>query len=204
MDAPASIYRAAVVADDPAVRTGLSAVLAAYPGLSVVSATAEPSALRSLNAPEVLVWDVDDEAEAPSDFGSNVPVVALVRDAGAFDGAVRAGAKGVLVRSAGGEQLGSAVVAVAEGNVVLSPAVYDALLGARRKPATGPPLLLTPRELEVLELLAEGLSNRLIAARLGISEHTAKFHVNAILDKLGAETRTEAVVLAARSGVLTL
>jgi two-component system nitrate/nitrite response regulator NarL len=56
----------------------------------------------------------------------------------------------------------------------------------------------------VLELLAEGLSNRLIAARLGISEHTAKFHVNAILDKLGAETRTEAVVLAARSGVLSL
>lgn len=150
------------------------------------------------------MWDVDDEAEPRSDFGTEVPVVALVRDAGAIDGAVRAGAKGVLVRSVGGEQLGSAVVAVAEGNVVLSPAVYEALRGARPKPTIGPPLSLTPRELEVLELLAEGLSNRLIAGRLGISEHTAKFHVNAILDKLGAETRTEAVVLAARSGVLSL
>jgi two-component system nitrate/nitrite response regulator NarL len=204
LDAPASIYRAAVVADDPVVRTGLAALLSAYPGLSVVSATGEPSARPSLSAPEVLVWDLDADAGAPAGFGTDVPVVALVRDAGAYDGALRAGAKGVLVRSVGGEQLGSAVVAVAEGNVVLSPAVYDALLGARPKPVAGPPLALTPREFEVLELLAEGLSNRLIAARLGISEHTAKFHVNAILDKLGAETRTEAVVLAARSGVLSL
>jgi DNA-binding NarL/FixJ family response regulator len=204
LDAPAALYRAAVVAEDPVVRTGLAALLSAYPGLDVVSATAEASSGRSLSAPEVLVWDLDGDVEASTGFGTDVPVVALVRDAGAYDGAVRAGAKGVLVRSVGGEQLGSAVVAVAEGNVVLSPAVYDSLLGARPKPATGPPLALTPRELEVLELLAEGLSNRLIAGRLGISEHTAKFHVNAILDKLGAETRTEAVVLAARSGVLSL
>lgn len=186
------------------VRTGLAALLSAYPGLSVVSAAAEPSPERSLSAPEVLVWDLDGDVAAPDGFGTDVPVVALVRDPNTYDGAVRAGAKGVLVRSVGGDELGSAVVAVAEGNVVLSPGVYDALLGARPKPTIGPPLALTPRELEVLELLSEGLSNRLIAGRLGISEHTAKFHVNAILDKLGAETRTEAVVLAARSGLLSL
>ena len=65
-------------------------------------------------------------------------------------------------------------------------------------------LLFTPRETEVLALMAEGLSNKLIADRLKISEHTAKFHVNAILNKLDAETRTEAVVSAARRGLLML
>jgi two-component system, NarL family, nitrate/nitrite response regulator NarL len=63
---------------------------------------------------------------------------------------------------------------------------------------------LTPRELEVLELVAEGLSSKLIAVRLGISEHTAKFHVNAIMTKLGVQSRTEAVVRAARLGLLSL
>ena len=75
------------------------------------------------------------------------------------------------------------------------------------RPRAGPDALaeaLTPRELEVLQLLAEGLSNKLIAARLGISEHTAKFHVNAILGKLGAQTRAEAVAQAARLGLLLL
>ncbi|HZY06001.1 MAG TPA: response regulator transcription factor, partial [Anaeromyxobacteraceae bacterium] len=63
---------------------------------------------------------------------------------------------------------------------------------------------LTPRELEVLGLLAEGLPNKAIAARLGISEHTAKFHVNAILGKVGAESRSEAIVRAARLGLVVL
>ena len=63
---------------------------------------------------------------------------------------------------------------------------------------------LTPRELEVLHWMAEGLSNKLIAVRLKISEHTAKFHVNSVLTRLGAETRTEAVVRAARLGIVTL
>jgi DNA-binding CsgD family transcriptional regulator len=63
---------------------------------------------------------------------------------------------------------------------------------------------LTPREVDVAKLLAEGLSNKLIANRLGISEHTAKFHVNAILGKLGAQTRAEAVAVGVRSGLLLL
>jgi DNA-binding NarL/FixJ family response regulator len=154
----------------------------------------------------VVVWDAtrDSEGVETPAFAAGVPLLALVRDADALDTALRAGARGLLVRDVGGEQLGSAVVALAEGNVVLSKDVFSSLLSVRPRTAVGPALSLTPREHEVLELMAEGLSNRLIAARLGISEHTAKFHVNAILDKLGAETRTEAVVLAARSGVLAL
>jgi DNA-binding NarL/FixJ family response regulator len=87
--------------------------------------------------------------------------------------------------------------------------VVDEAFGAvfakpRRIAANEPTETLTPRELEVLGLLAEGLSNKLVAARLGISEHTVKFHVNAILQKLEVDTRTEAVVRAARLGVLLL
>jgi DNA-binding NarL/FixJ family response regulator len=85
---------------------------------------------------------------------------------------------------------------------VFDPVLLRSLLSARAAPPEA--LALTPREAEVLSLMAEGLSNKLIADRLRISEHTAKFHVNAILNKLGAETRTEAVVLAARRGLLML
>jgi two-component system, NarL family, nitrate/nitrite response regulator NarL len=77
----------------------------------------------------------------------------------------------------------------------------------RARRTAPPPVLLdplTPRELEVLRLLSEGLSNKLIAARLGVSEHTAKFHLNAILGKLGAQSRTEAIVQAARLGLVAL
>jgi DNA-binding NarL/FixJ family response regulator len=90
---------------------------------------------------------------------------------------------------------------VASGLAVLDAAAAGELL--RPAPAA-PSEGLTPRELEVLALLAEGLSNKAIAGRLGISDHTAKFHVNAILGKLGAENRSEAIVRAARLGLVVL
>jgi DNA-binding NarL/FixJ family response regulator len=94
------------------------------------------------------------------------------------------------------------VRAVANGIAVFEPGFLRTLVASRTAPVDS--LTLTPREAEVLALIAEGLSNKLIADRLKISEHTAKFHVNALLTKLSAETRTEAVVLAARRGLLML
>jgi two-component system nitrate/nitrite response regulator NarL len=94
--------------------------------------------------------------------------------------------------------------AAAGGLIVLDPALAGAVLSARE---TSPDRLveeLTPRELEVLQLLAEGLPNKAIGLRLEISEHTVKFHVNAILGKLGAQSRTEAVVRASRLGLIIL
>jgi two-component system, NarL family, nitrate/nitrite response regulator NarL len=85
---------------------------------------------------------------------------------------------------------------------VLDGGLQDTLVRAAPPVPTGE--RLTPREREVLGLLAEGRSNKAIATRLGISDHTAKFHVNAILGKLGAETRSEAIVLAARRGMVVL
>ena len=130
------------------------------------------------------------------------PTLALVRDGDSALNALRAGALGVLLRSVDSERLLTALRAVATGLGVFDPVLLHRVLSARVMPPEA--LALTPREAEVLSLMAEGLSNKLIAERLKISDHTAKFHVNAILNKLGAETRTEAVVSAARRGLLML
>ena len=113
------------------------------------------------------------------------------------------GPRAYLTREAGAEELAAAVRAVSQGLAVFSPAL---LAGRSPSEATQAPSpdVLTEREREVLPLLADGLPNKAIALRLGISEHTVKFHVGAILSKLGASSRTEAVVLAARRGLLPL
>jgi DNA-binding NarL/FixJ family response regulator len=187
-----------VIARDPLVRSGLVAVLSVYPGLVLKSALAAPDANVSA---DVMIWDVS-EALAPT---ATSPVLALVNAPQDARLALRSGARGALSRASPAHAIAPAALAVAAGHWVLDDSFADALLGAGQQPASSPlPSLLSPREQQVLELLSEGLSNRDIAERLGISRHTAKFHVNAILDKLGATTRTEAVVLAARSGLLRL
>jgi two-component system, NarL family, nitrate/nitrite response regulator NarL len=188
-----------IIARDPLVRSGLVAVLSVYPGLVLKGAleAPEPSAATA----DVVVWDVAD-AVPPS---SIVPVLALVGAPQDARRALRSGARGALSRSSPAQAIGPAALAVAAGHWVVDQSFALSLFGlAQEAPVDQVPALLSPREQEVIELLSEGLSNRDIAERLGISRHTAKFHVNAILDKLGATTRTEAVVLAARSGVLSL
>ena len=194
------------MARDPLVRSGLAAVLSAYPGLVLKEALA--SGEGAVTA-DVVVWDAPGTEQHPC----LTPVLALVNAAPDAQRALRSGARGALSRAASADAISSAALAVASGHWVLDEAFAGALLNLGDSAA--PPLnavptspgarsLLSPRELQVLQLLSEGLSNRDVAQQLGISRHTAKFHVNAILDKLGATTRTEAVVLAARSGLLTL
>jgi two-component system, NarL family, nitrate/nitrite response regulator NarL len=172
------------------------AVLQVYPGLILKEAL--ESAVQTPLA-DVVVWDAP---ERGARRGLS-PVLALVNGADDARQALRAGAHGALSRSTAPHGIAPAALAVASGHWVLDPAFAAELLHVSDV-VPAPPSLLSPREEQVLNLLSEGLSNRDIAERLGISRHTAKFHVNAILDKLGATTRTEAVVLAARSGVLTL
>ena len=103
------------------------------------------------------------------------------------------------------EPLAAGLAAAAHGLTVLDAEARDSLLAPPSEGLSGFPLQpLTPREAEVLGLLAKGWTNRVIGEALGISAHTAKFHVNAILGKLGAEGRTEAVIRAARIGMITL
>jgi two-component system, NarL family, nitrate/nitrite response regulator NarL len=196
------------VADDPLARGGLAALLAAQPGVVVAGQVASAdrwARVLEAYAPEVVAWDLGGwpAADRPPDlerFG--IPVLALVPDEERSAEALRAGARGALFREADGPRLAAALLAVVRGLVVVDEALAEPW---RRRPAGAAPAdTLTPRERETLDLLAQGLSNRAIAERLGIAERTAKFHVNAILTKLGAETRTEAVVIAARLGLIVL
>ncbi len=158
-------------------------------------------------SPDVVVWDV---AWEPSVAIDNLgllpegapPVLALAAsEAQAFQ-ARTAGAKGVLSRGAGADGLSAALSAVAQGFLVSDPAIS----GDPGSPgiAAPSPVELTPRELEVLLLLAEGLPNKGVASSLSVSEHTVKFHVNSIMGKLNAQSRTEAVTRATRLGLLPL
>lgn len=120
--------------------------------------------------------------------------------------AVRSGVRGILPREVGAQPLAMALEAVVQGLVVIHPSELQVERAARRTESNSVQAVeaLTVRERDVLEMLSRGLGNKAIAARLKISEHTVKFHVASILGKLGASTRTEALSLALRRGLILL
>jgi len=202
-------YRVLIVADDPLARAGLAALLAGQEGCVVVGQAAGDDDLPGavdVYRPDVLIWDLGwDAGPAPADLPdfreSGLPVVVLLPDVTQAADLWTAGARGLLLRNAAPARLLAAIAAAVLGLAVSDPALAAALPLARPAPPTEE---LTPRELEVLRLLAEGLPNKAIARRLDLSEHTVKFHLNAILGKLGAQSRTEAVVHAIRLGLITV
>ncbi len=120
---------------------------------------------------------------------------------------LRADVRALLAREASPEEIHSAIHAAHKGMVLLDPEIAkDLLAGSSRmaEPIQETVEELTPREIEVLRMMAEGLANKEIAARLGISDHTVKFHISSILAKIGASTRTEAVTLGIRMGLILL
>ncbi len=201
----ASPPRLLLVAEDVIARAGLRAV-AERAGLDVVGDVA-PEDLEPplLEAADALLWDAGAAGtlDGLREAAARSIVLALPWNAEQAREALAAGAQGVLSRERLEEQLLAAVQAVALGLRVVDDAFDEAVIRPRvaSEPLVEP---LTHRETEVLQLLAQGLTNRRIGERLGISEHTAKFHVNAILGKLGAQTRGEAIAHAARLGLLLL
>jgi two-component system nitrate/nitrite response regulator NarL len=197
-------YRVLIVAGDPLARAGLAALLAGQDGCTVVGQAAADDPNLDVYRPDVLIWDLgwDPDPAALPDLGEGgPPVLALLPDATDAVDAWTAGARGLLLRATDAVRLITAITAVCQGLAVLDLALAGALpLNRPRLPAAD----LTPREIEVLRLLAEGLSNKGIARRLSISDHTVKFHINAILGKLNAQSRTEAVVNAIRLGLITV
>jgi two-component system, NarL family, nitrate/nitrite response regulator NarL len=183
--APDSL-RVLVVSQAPLVRAGLMTMLGAY---------------RDLDLAESGPADVMLADEVMPDAG--LPAVLLVRDAAAASAALASGARGVLPRNAPPRRMHAALHAVAESELVIDETFAYAILPGPR-PAVAMIAPLTRRETEVLKLLAAGMTNKEIAARLGVTDHTVKFHVNGILGKLGAVTRTEAVVEAARRGLIAV
>jgi NarL family two-component system response regulator YdfI len=143
---------------------------------------------------------------------AGVPVILLVDNPGRrISEALPAGVRAVLPRNITSTEIAAAIEAVAAGLYVFHPADIDSIPALRPPqsetvPELGEPLIehLTPREIEVLQLLSAGLGNKEIATRLNISEHTAKFHVASIMGKLGAATRTEAVTLGIRHGLVMI
>ncbi len=204
--------RVLVVADDPLVRSGLAALLSDQSGFVVtgqMAANTDLTAGLGVYAPDLVVWDLGWDPTASLDRladlrEAGIPVIALIADEIHAANAWVAGARSILLRTVDAAHLGAALLAAARGLVVLDPALGAAMLSTRDRLPVPPGEELTSREREVLQYLAEGLPNKVIASRLSISEHTVKFHVNAILGKLGAQSRTEAVVRASRLGLIIL
>ncbi|HUL80125.1 MAG TPA: response regulator transcription factor [Vicinamibacteria bacterium] len=202
----ADTLRLLLVGEDTLARAGLRGLVEASG--DTVAGEAEPAGLETeMAAADVAVLDAGPSGaglDALPHLVPRLPVVVVLWSEERAREALAAGARGVLRREGLPARLAAGVRAAAEGLLVVDPAVAEAVL--RPGPPPLSPLVepLTPREAEVLSLLAEGLGNRAIAARLGISEHTAKFHVGAVLGKLGAESRSEAVSLAARLGLVVL
>lgn len=200
------LFAAAVVADSAVVRRGLADILGSSPELRVVgSAPLDEARSLEVEALDVVVEDVPDDVAPEAALArvpAGVPVLALVGRPERGRELVRSGAQGALRRDASSERLTAASLAVAAGLYAFDRETLAPFLA----PAAPPVDLgtLTQREREVLELVASGLSNRAIGEALGVSEHTVKFHVRSLLDKLGAETRADAVARAARRGLLIL
>lgn len=198
-----------VLADDhPIIREGLASVLETQPDFDVVGQAndgAEAVDVVSALKPDVVLLDLEmpqlDGVQALRAMRTENPnLKALVFTAFDTDdriiGAVQAGARGYLLKGAPRDELFSAIRVVAQGGSTLQPVVAAKLMERMTGPAANAAESLTEREQEVLRLMAQGLQNKEIATELVISERTVKFHVSAILAKLGAGNRTEAVHVA--------
>jgi DNA-binding NarL/FixJ family response regulator len=216
------VTRVAIVAA-AAVRPGLEALVARNASLTVTAVAASVDAIvgdPQLASSEVVLLHAMGVELVLRDLDAlpPIPIVVLLHGSPARDATpmlLAAGARGVLPDDSTAEEVTAAVDAAAAGLVIVAPdQVRDlvdsrvagvrarALPDARRSGAPNPGL--TQREREILAMLAEGLPNKLIASRLGISDHTVKTHLEAIFDKLGASNRAEAVARAVRTGLLLL
>ncbi|MGC5162178.1 response regulator [Rhodococcus sp. DT1] len=202
-----------LLADDhPVVRAGLRAVLETEPGIEVVAeaATAEDAVARATSSDvDVVVMDLQfgrgrmsgAAATAAITSRPGAPHVVIVTTYGTDADtlpAIEAGATGYLLKDAPPEELAAAIRTAASGRTTLAPAVADRLVHRLRAPGTS----LTGREVEVLGLVAEGLSNHRIAQRLHLTEGTVKSHLARIYSKLGVDSRTAAVASATELGYI--
>ena len=223
MTEPGATVRVIVADDHQVVRTGFAALLDTQPGFTVLGTAADGAEAVRLSRelhPDVVLMDVRmpgtngiEATRQLADSDEPRPRVIILTtfdlDEYVFD-ALRAGASGFLLKDVTAERLFDAVRVVAAGEALLAPAITRRLIGefARLRPHPTPmpaAMLgeLTPRETEVLRLLAQGLSNPELAARLVVTEETVKTHVSRVLHKLGLRDRTQAVVIAYESGLVT-
>jgi two-component system, NarL family, response regulator YdfI len=214
------VIRVFIVAASPLARSGLQQLLAS-PEIEIVGSAVDLDSAAGLLSepdaePDVVVVDASRESGSTaanlsaghSDIGADIPIVVLESaDNGAGSDLLRQGARAVLPVGVSPTEMVAALRAVRSGLIVLHPSTMAAIPHAavntsRATEEWNEPL--TRREKEVLQMLAAGLGNKEIAARLNISDHTAKFHVGSILGKLGVATRAEAVATGIRRGLVLL
>ena len=214
------MIRVFIVAASPLARSGLQQLLAS-PEIEIVGSAVDLDSASGLLSepeaePDVFVVDASRDSGAvvatisggPSDIGADIPIVVLESaDNGAGSDLLRQGARAVLPATVSPAEMIAALRAVTSGLIVLHPLTIAALPHAAINTSRTTEELvepLTKREKEVLQMLAAGLGNKEIAAKLNISDHTAKFHVGSILGKLGVSTRAEAVATGIRRGFVLL
>jgi DNA-binding NarL/FixJ family response regulator len=208
-----------VVADDhPVVRSGISALLSSLPGFIVVGMASDGAqAIKEcqLAQPDVLILDLKmpglDGLAATREITRSVPRVAILiltmfDDDESVFAAMRAGARGYLVKGAEQDEIARAVRAVASGELIFGPAVASRVAGFFATPRTSPSAAqpfpqLTTREREILDLLAGGMSNAAIGARLGIAGKTVANNVSSVFTKLQVADRSQAIVRARDAGL---
>jgi DNA-binding NarL/FixJ family response regulator len=207
-----------LIADDQAlIREGLALVLAQFDELEVVGVAADGESAVAMAAeltPDVVLMDLVmpglDGVDATCQITTNLPrtlvvVLSAYADDESVFAAINAGASGYLTKDSGGEQIRRAIETVMAGGALLDPLIQKRLIEHLRahspKPATSAPHELTQRELEVIHLIAHGLSNPEIATRLFVSEATVKTHLNNILTKTHLRDRAQVVAYAFRHGL---
>jgi DNA-binding NarL/FixJ family response regulator len=200
------VIKLAIAAESAVVRAGLEALVASHPGIDLAGAYPDLSALEALRPDVVLAAFSIDELSPRSD--GHTPAIVLLtgeRQPVWTQEAFRLGVRALLSRDAGAAEILAAVEAAASGMAVVDPRELETLLASNASaPVAAETHTLTARELEVLRMMAEGTANKAIAWELGISEHTVKFHVASILGKLNAGSRTEAVTVGVRKGLILL
>ncbi|WP_084910083.1 LuxR C-terminal-related transcriptional regulator [Burkholderia ubonensis] len=211
-----SPVRVAVVAASPQARASLQALVDATPTLDFAGSAADVAALADRLAgelPDVVLVELEPQAGDLPALGADrhpaMPALVLLTDEADSDwihDALAGGATALLPRGATPGEISAAIEAVAAGLCVLSPEILARLMAERKAPrqmaSAALVEMLTPREIEVLTMLAEGLGNKEIARQLDISDNTVKFHLSSIFGKLGASSRTEAVMQGMRHGLI--
>ena len=209
------MIRVLIGARSEVVRAGLASLLTADPRFQVVGTFSIDDLTRVEDLqPEVVLLDLD----SPSDeslsaaiqsggalVNSSLMILTEDPESLAVD-VLGSGLRAILPRYATPEEIIAAIQAAATGLVALHPDIFDSML-SRIRPGQQSELdpsgqILTPREIEVLRMIAEGLGNKEIASKLSISDHTVKFHISSIFAKLGASNRAEAVTLGIRHGLI--
>jgi DNA-binding NarL/FixJ family response regulator len=209
------VIRAVVAASSTITRAGLEALVNASGRARVAASVSDWASLAPAideQHPDAILAVLETaDQELPSELlqiALNTPVVLMASDPAPawLPDAIRQGVRGILRRDAPPAEILAALEAAANGLIALPADMVQELIPAHsltQAPAPGDEPL-TPRELEILRMLADGLPNKMIAARLDISEHTVKFHVASIMGKLRAQSRTEAVTAGLRRGLILL